>query len=145
MSDKKAMKTRIIFSTLLIILASVIVAGASNSRVKIARSATISVNSTDQELEIEAWMVSDFYWNSMNHISLGRDWDQELVLENWMTSVEGWETDTLIPVDREASLKIESWMKEESVWVGSCKRIVWETGEFSNGKQMTGTGCRDLK
>jgi hypothetical protein len=145
MSDNKAMKTRILVSTTLIIFASIVVAGASNSRVKNARSANISENSTDQELEIEAWMVSDFYWNSANHNNLGRDWDQDLVLENWMTSVEGWETDALIPVDREVSLKIEPWMKDESAWFVCSKKIVRETCEFANGKQMTGTGCRDLE
>ncbi len=139
------MKTRILVSTMLIILASCVVAEASNSRMKNMRFANISANSADQELEIEAWMVSDLYWNSLNHNSLGRDWDQALILENWMMSIEGWETDTLIPVDQEASLKIEPWMKEGSAWIGCRKRIVQETGEFTKGKQMTGARCRDLE
>jgi hypothetical protein len=144
-SDNKAMKTRILVSTLLIILASFIVAGASNSRIKNARPENISMNSADQELEIEAWMISDFYWNSVNHSSLERVWDHALVLEDWMTSVEGWETDMLIPVDREVSLRIEPWMKDESAWFVCSKRIVRETGDFADWKQMTGTGCRDLE
>ena len=116
------MKTRVFFSTLVLLIASYLLSGAATAKGREARTVIHVESATDAELTIENWMVNECYWKCMEFNCLARDYDEALELESWMTDASLWANPAGFVAEKESPLELEAWMtnveaRQTDLWV----------------------------
>jgi hypothetical protein len=77
------------------------------------------IETTENQLEIEAWMLSKNYWGNFQN-----DWflqEPEGKVEKWMYANDYW-SDNYVPCPDifDAEMPIEKWMFENNYWTNKC-------------------------
>ncbi len=77
-----------------------------------------SIEATETAIELENWMIDDYFWNGISSFALENTTEESLNLEDWMVSDETWGNTQNIEVKTEidSELEIESWMTDTTVW-----------------------------
>lgn len=113
------MKTRISFTVIALMMATFMLAGASEVNARKVSFASSLENEMDPVMKIENWMVNSNFWSAHHSMAISREFDEALSLESWMTDVNEWGIATMIPMDKDDSLVLEAWMTSPLAWNGS--------------------------
>ncbi|NOR76496.1 MAG: hypothetical protein GQ525_15230 [Draconibacterium sp.] len=111
------MKTRINQLAAITLLVILLLAGNVNAKgTELDASSNENIEAT---LEIENWMVNDYFWNTGDMFTFETANDETLDLENWMTDNNVWEVGNSIAVETETEqeMAIEPWMTDENIWI----------------------------
>ena len=108
------MKTRVSQIVAIAFFALFILVGNVNAK-GIEKSASSHEN-IEEALELENWMVNDYFWITSNILELETEMDESLELESWMTNENIWESNITIETETEQTLALEAWMTNENNW-----------------------------
>ena len=112
------MKTRISQVAAAIIFTFILLAGNVNAK-GTELVASDYENMEETKLEVENWMVSDFYWNKTDlSFYLVEVSDENLDLESWMIERNSWEKQRINFEENETDqvLTLENWMVNKNIW-----------------------------
>ncbi|MCK5729733.1 MAG: hypothetical protein KAH68_01580 [Draconibacterium sp.] len=110
------MKTKINQLTAIILLSILLLAGNVNAKgTELDASSHENIEAT---LEIENWMINDYFWNTGDTFTLETVQEEALELGNWMINSNVWEvvSNIKIETEKEQKLAIEPWMMDENIW-----------------------------
>ncbi len=113
------MKTKVFFTVIALLMATFMLAGATEVNARKVNFASSLENEMDPVMKIENWMVNSNFWSTGHSIAISREFDDALTLESWMTDVNEWAIAAMIPMDTEDSLVLEAWMTSPLAWNGS--------------------------
>jgi hypothetical protein len=112
------MKTRISQVAAAVIFAFILLAGNVNAK-GTELIASGYENMEETKLEVENWMVSDFYWNKSDVVNyIVEVSDENMELESWMIALTSWEKQEVNFEENETDnvLTLENWMVNENIW-----------------------------
>ena len=111
------MKTR--FKTLTAALFLAVLFAAGNLSAKGTEVHASSHVEIEESIELENWMVNEYFWNENETIFIEEAQDINLEVESWMTKKEYWKELELgqIEKDSDSSLALENWMTKENIWI----------------------------
>ena len=77
-----------------------------------------TTEATETSIELENWMIDDYFWNGISSYAFEDATEESLNLEDWMTNDETWGNVQNIEVitEKDSELGIESWMTDTTVW-----------------------------
>jgi hypothetical protein len=104
------MKTRVSLTVIALMMATFMLAGATEVNARKVSFASSLENEMDPVMKIENWMVNSHYWNNTDAVLLSREYDNVLALESWMTDLNRWDATAMVPVENENPMQMEAWM-----------------------------------
>jgi len=104
------MKTRVFLTVIALMMATFMLAGATEVNARKVNFASSLENEMDPVMKIENWMVNSHFWNTADAALISRDYDAALLLEAWMTNLNSWDAASLTPVEVESPMELETWM-----------------------------------
>lgn len=110
------MKTTVKLFTIEILAALFLIVGTSFSATAVEKKAS-SHETTENSLQLEAWMTEDVYWNT-NTFNLADsmvETESVMEMENWMTNENTWNVNLEFAVETESALEVEEWMTDSEV------------------------------
>ncbi len=77
-----------------------------------------TIEATETTMQLENWMIDNYFWSGSSAINSEEAIDESLNLENWMISDVNWMNpqEMNVKIEKDSELEIENWMTDTTVW-----------------------------